>query len=293
MIRRIALLVLTSTLTPLVAHAGSFRPMVEVGGGAETATGGSGLNVLLRVNAGLGWRLAGSDLPGVDQLIIAHIDGTMAVNPADDGERIPYMNIRFIPVVNPQNIPNPGDAGWPQTPDSSPGLVLDTGPGQRLFINLVPAGFQRETRAGRDLAVRVSLVGLELGTTTLLDDDMALFLQISAELLGWKMVEQNGGYGTMHGFRVGGASLEIGMAFKIASQFVVRIGVGGSADVAFGGGSQGATIQSDQEAYARLAFDITRFIQLSARAGIVNFSDTNFDSRSIYQFMTGLSVRFE
>jgi hypothetical protein len=203
------------------------------------------------------------------------------------------MNIRFIPLSNPQNIPNPSE-GWPQAPDHSPGLVLDTGPGQRLVINLLPSGIHRDARIGRDFGIRVSLAGLELGATTLINDDIAFFLQVAAELLGWKMIRQDQNYGTRQAFRLAGLNAEAGLAFKVASQFIVRIGIGGSADFNMGGGTHGFAIQSDQEAYARLAISLSRFVQIAARIGIVNVADTSFGgSRSVVQIMSTLSILFE
>ena len=107
-----------------------------------------------------------------------------------------------------------------------------------------------------------------------------------------KLMEQNGGYGTLLGFRLGGVAAEIGFAFNIAQSFMVRIGIGGRADVSFGSNDAGATIQSDREAYVKLVLSLTQYIQVFSQLGILSTSDSNFDARTLYQFMGGLNINF-
>lgn len=276
MMKRAFLMSFAALFAVSAAQADSqVRPLAEVGAGMETAIGNGGINVLLRVRAGVRWTSDGSDIPGLDQLILAHIDGQLAVNPDDgSGDRIPYMNIRFIPVANPQDIPNPD------------------GSGQRLQIQLLPTTLHRDTRIGRNFGVSVGLVGLEIGVDTLLSREVGFFLNVAVDLLGWKIIEQNGGYGTFQGLHIANAGIELGLVFNIAEAFHVRISAGVQADLNLGEPNRGWALQSDHEAYARLAVEITRFIQLYARLSIRNHWDSGFSDRTVYQFMAGLNIIF-
>ena len=251
------------------------RPMAEIGGGVETAIGNGGFNVLLRLRAGVRWASDGSDIPGLDQLILAHVDGQLAVNPDDSsGDRIPYMNIRFIPVANPQDIPNPD------------------GSGQKLQIQLLPTQITRDTRIGRNFGVSVGLVGLEIGVDSLITSEVGFFLNVAIDLLGWKVMEQNGGYGTFNGLHIANAAFEIGLLFNIAEAFRVRIGAGVQADLNVGEPARGWIMQSDHEAYARMVIEITRFIEIYARISLRNSWTDGFSDRTVTQFMGGLNIIF-
>ncbi len=273
---RAFLMTVAAVLAVSSAQADSqVRGMVEIGGGVEHAINNGGLNVLLRVRGGIRWVSDGADIPGLDQLILMHVDGQVAVNPDDgSGSRIPYMNIRFIPVANPQDIPNPD------------------GSGQRLQIQLLPTTITRDTRIGRDFAVNISLAGIEVGVDTLMSNEVGFFLNFAAELLGWKVVEQNGGYGTFHGLALAAGRVELGFLFNIAESFRVRIGAGIQADLAIGGGQRGFALQSDHQAYARLAVELTRFIEIFARIAVANSWDSTVPDRTVVQFMGGLNIVF-
>ncbi len=276
------LLALTATLvtSSLALADGMVKPLFEVGAGTETSIDRNAFNVLLRVRTGL--VLATDAMTGPDQFVIAQIDGSMSVNPTDAGDRIPYMNIRFIPVGIPTDSAGPA------------GSTLDAiaSPGTTTTFQILPAGIHRDTRIGRDYAVRVSAIGLDVSHVSLVSEDIGFFIQAAAEMIGMKLMEQNGGYGTLLGFRLGGVAAEIGFAFNIAQSFMVRIGIGGRADVSFGSNDAGATIQSDREAYVKLVLSLTQYIQVFSQLGILSTSDSNFDARTLYQFMGGLNINF-
>jgi hypothetical protein len=160
-----------------------------------------------------------------------------------------------------------------------------------MDIQILPSGIHRDTRVGRDFAIRTSLVGVEYGADSAISENVMFFLDMAADLIGYKVIQQNGGYGTFHAMRVGGAGVEVGLAFNIAQSFIVRISVGGSADLNFGGGDHRG-VQSDQSAFARLQMNVTRFIEVFAQIGLINMSDTGADRRTVHQFMTGINVTF-
>jgi hypothetical protein len=270
------------SLSQNTAHADNgyrTRHMIEVGSGVESAMTEGGVNVLLRVGYGYS-RIAESSQPGEilgpEQLIWAHFTGDFAFDPtASGGNALPYADVRFIPVEN------------------SLSIIRDNGDAILGSLQLLPIEVKRDIRIDREAAVSVSVVGIQVGTVRYQQDKIALFAQVAADLVGYKAAIRINDMGSFHGFRLIDLGAEGGVAFMINENFTIRIALGGSADLNFGGNvGRGFAVQSDLNAYLALRADIAKFLQIFFKVGYGAACDNGFGCEGVPQIMAGITITF-
>ena len=230
------------------------RPMVEIGAGTESALTQGGMNVLIRVGVGVSQSpedTDAGDMLGPEQLVWAHLRGDFSVDPSATGAAaLPYLDMTFIPVHNQLSV------------------IRENGDAVMGDLQLLPTRVTRDIRLDRSIGVRVSVVGIQLGTVRTQSEHTALYAQVAADAIGYKMAAHVSSLGTFHGMHIAGLGAEAGAAFLVNENFTVRLALGGNADLNLGGNTNGFSVQSDMDAYLAVKADIAKFIQIFARAGI-------------------------
>jgi hypothetical protein len=236
-----------------LAHAGDSH-LFEVGSGMESAVSEGGVNVLLKIGYGYSRTPDETDpdpVLGPEQLVWAHISGDMAFDPSATGAAaLPMLDIRIIPVHN------------------SLSVILESGNAIYADLQLLPMTVGRDIRIDQNASVKVSVVGLQVGFVNYRTEQVALYAQVAADAIGYKMVDMLSDAGTFHGGRVLGTALEGGAHFTISENFTIRIALGGSVDLNLGSVPTGFAVQSDLDAYLAVRADIARFIQIFLKGGI-------------------------
>ncbi len=257
------------------------RHMIEVGTGMEGAIGKDSFGILLRVGYSYN-RIAEDSLPGEvtgpEQLIWAHFSGDFSISPwGGPNGSLPYMNIHFTPVKNSLEI------------------IRDNGDSIMGELRALPIEIKRDIRIDQNAMVKVSLAGVQFGLTSFKSDQIALIAQVAADLLGYKMSSYVSDRGTFHGGHVGGITAEGGAAFLINEDFLIRVVLGGEADLNLGGNSGGGfAVNSDLAAYLAIKADIYRFIQVFLKLtyfGNCNSADTH-GCDGAAQLLGGVTVLF-
>jgi hypothetical protein len=256
------------------ADTDSFRPMIEVGGGAHVGEI-SKTSVLLRLGFGVRKNID-DPLPGdittPEQLIIAHIDGTIAVSPDGiNGTKVPYMDIRFTPIRDRVSVIN------------------DNGNELTGELQFLPIAIGRNINVDQFLTINVSVIAVQFADVRPQNDYVALFAQVAADALGYKMLSHVSDLSTFHGIHLLTLGGEAGVAFTINDSFAVRASIGGSADINW----WGKYFQSDMKAYAAIRASIYRFMQIFLQGGVIG----NWDSRHSFfqgglEGMVGLTLLF-
>jgi len=264
------------------------HPMIEVGVGGETE--GNGLDVLLHVNVGVRKTVEEGDPDDIlvisEQQMWAHMSGNVSfnTNPGNGQTAVPYMDIRFVPWEDTVTVGNSEDH-----------LMLSG------TLQLLPIHIGRNVAIDQNVVVQVSVVGVNLRKDLVHWDDVSalgnvtIFAQLAADAIGYKManhvVDANG---TFHGFHLLGLTGSVGANMEISDNFNVRIELGGSADVNFGGNTQnGFAIQSDMGAYAAVRLTIAKFIELFVQ-GSYNAQCEAFSTgcQGVPQLMFGATFYF-
>ncbi len=279
--------VLTAVIVPSMhlsfADEGSsgsrLTPMIEVGGGTEASLTSGGMNVLLRVGFGLRHTPESGepgDVLGPEQLIWAHVNGDFAISPTGEGGGLPFMDINFIPVHNQLSV------------------ISENGNSVMGDLQLLPINVGRDIRLDEAVTVQVAVVGVKFGIVRVQNEHVALFAQMAANALGYKMASHVSGLGTFHGVHLLDLGAEGGVAFTINDNFMIRLVVGASADIALGGNVGGGfSAYSDMRAYAAIRVDIAQFIQLFAQVSMGGAWDSGNSSFNGYpQFMAGITFIF-
>ena len=232
-------------------------PMIEVGAGAESPLSkAGGVNILLRVGFGF-YQLADPNAPpgilGQEQLVWAHIDGDIAISPLADGTRVPYIDIKFIPVENSTEF-------------------LSQTRTQTIMGNLelFPMKFERNIHLNQQFGYQVSAIGLDFDLLSMQTKQVGFFAQLAVDALGYKMASYVSDLGTFKGFHLGGIALEAGEALITKAGFIIRVALGGSADINFGGDAGvGFAVQSDMQAYVAIKAQVSKMITAFLRAGLL------------------------
>jgi hypothetical protein len=241
------------------------RPMIEIGAGSESAITQGGMNVLIRVGVGVSQSpedTDAGDMLGPEQLVWAHLRGNFSIDPSATGlDALPYLDMSFIPVHNQLSV------------------IRENGDAVMGDLQLLPTQITRDIRLDRSIGVKVSVVGIQLGTVRTQSEHVSLFAQVAADAIGYKMAAHVSSLGTFHGFHLAGLGAEAGAAFLVNENFTVRLALGGNADVNFGGNINGGfAVQSDMDAYLAVKADIAKFIQVFVRAGINAFCNSGHAS---------------
>jgi hypothetical protein len=228
--------------------------LFEIGTGMESALSEGGVNVLLRFGYGYSRMQDETDpdpIMGPEQLVWAHISGDLAIDPTATGAAaLPMIDIRIIPVHN------------------SLSIIRDNGDAVFADLQVLPMNVGRDIRLDQNVSFKVSVVGLQVGLVQYKTDQIALFAQVAADALGYKLVDMVSDAGMYHGGRVLGTALEGGAQFTITENFSIRIALGGSADLNLGTLNSAFAVQSDLDAYLAVRADIARFIQIFLKGGI-------------------------
>ncbi|MBC7690812.1 MAG: hypothetical protein H7222_03520 [Methylotenera sp.] len=240
------------------------RPVIEIGGGGQTL--GSGLNILLKVGFSVrkytnspSEKLSERDYQ--EQLVIAHFSGDFGISTQGDGNRIPYLDIEFIPVDNHLEFVN------------TPGQLVVMG-----NLRFLPTELNRNLQIDEQLGVRVSAIGLQLDAIKYSDRNSGIIAQLAVDALGYKMVSYANGLGKFAGFHIAQAALEAGYATYINDSFYVRVALGGSADLNTGKNSGGESArQSDQDVYLSIKANIHEMIEIFLKAGFVHTTNSGLD----------------
>lgn len=149
------------------------------------------------------------------------------------------------------------------------------GPAERQFSRLkyAPITITRELELGKEVAVTISAMGVELERNTNPDKDHSLgaYVLASMNTLAIHYLNLSGAENTKFaGFELGTIRAEAGAEYQVGQTALIRLGIGGSANGAIGGlwsdatsndpvhrmGSMGLT--SEQELYLRLSAIIPR-----------------------------------
>jgi hypothetical protein len=252
----LALAATTSSLFGAMPAKASNSNLFEVGAGMESALSEGGVNVLLRIGYGYSSSPDETDpdpVLGPEQLVWAHISGDMAFDPTATGAAaLPMLDIRVIPVHN------------------SVSVIMENGNAIFADLQLLPMAVGRDIRIDQNVSVKVSVVGLQVGYVSYQTEQIALYAQVAADALGYKMVDMLSSAGTFHGARILGTALEGGAQFTINENFSIRIALGGTVDLNLGSIPAGFAVQSDIDAYLAVRADIARFIQIFFKTGIIS-----------------------
>jgi len=273
--------VLASTSIAQASDGFHTRHMIEVGTGMEGAIGKDSFGILLRVGYSYN-RLAEDSLPGEitgpEQLIWAHFSGDFSISPwGDPNAGLPYMNIHFTPVKNSLEI------------------IRDNGDAIMGELRALPIQIKRDIRIDQNAMVKVSLAGVQFGLTRFQSDQMALIAQVAVDLLGYKMSSYVSERGAFHGGHIGGIAAEGGAAYLVNEDFLVRLVIGGEADLNLGGNQGGGfAVNSDLAAYVALKADLYRFLQLFLK--LTYFGNCNsansYGCDGAAQLIGGITVLF-
>jgi hypothetical protein len=256
------------------------RPMVEIVAGTESALTQGGMNVLIRVGVGVSQSpedTDAGDMLGPEQLVWAHLRGDFSIDPSASGANaLPYLDMSFIPVHNQLSV------------------IRENGDAVMGDLQLLPTRVTRDIRLDRSVGVKVSVVGIQLGTVRAQSEHVSLYAQLAADAIGYKMAAHVSSLGTFHGFHLAGLGAEAGAAFLVNENFTVRVALGGNADVNFGGNvGSGFAVQSDMDAYLAVKADIAKFIQVFVRAGLNAMCDSGESGcQWSPQFMAGATFIF-
>lgn len=260
----IALSVLSS------AHA---RPMIEVGAGAMASSSGE-MSVVLKLSTP-GFRVDESgEMSGI---ILARFKGEVAVGavPGQAGE-LPYFDIEFIPL----------GMGTFVREGLSPGLSGG-------MFGVLPVHASRDVRVDRDLTVRVTALAFAVqGMVNDRDDRRSgAFVKLAVDALGYKAAKYAAdNRDTFHGFSIGGAEAEAGLALSpLSRSFKVLVVAGARGDIAYG--NQG--FLSDGSVYAEVRAEIREFMQLFLRGSLIaaeGADDAAYDTEA--RLMAGVGFVF-
>jgi hypothetical protein len=253
--------------------------MFEVGAGMESALSEGGVNILLRFGYAYSHMQDETDpdpVMGPEQLVWAHISGDLAIDASATGSAaLPMLDIKIIPVHN------------------SLSIIRDNGDAIFADLQLLPMAVGRDIRLDQNVTFKVSVVGIQAGLVRYQTDRIALYAQVAADALGYKMVDQLSSTGTFHGGRILGTALEGGVQFTITENFSIRIALGGSADLNLGGIESSFAVQSDMDAYLAVRADIARFIQIFLKGGInANCLSAGYGCDYAPQLMLGATFLF-
>lgn len=261
--------------------------MIEVGGGVMSpGLGTHGMNLLVRVGFSLRKTETGEpyEILGSEEFVWAHLNADIAVGPNDGNWTPPYFDIRLIPLYNKIK------------------LGQETGTSMMGALEVLPMSVNRNVAIDRSLTVNVSIVGAQFGIAKAISPEKVVaFAEVVANAVGYKMAAHVTELGTFHGFHLAAAGLETGVGYFLNDQTTIRVALGGSADVNFGGnGAGGFPIQSDMSAYLTLKADIARFmnqfdLSIFARAGINSACNTGrgHGCPSAWFAMTGATLIFQ
>jgi hypothetical protein len=199
-----------------------------------------------------------------------------------------YMNIRFTPL----NVPVA-----PQTTVQIEEWIGRYGIDRDFRISALPARLQRDPRLRRELSVRVTAIGIEGSVRAFPADFLGLFVEASADLLGYRYLNQDnlgatGGHA--HAFSFGEGRVEAGILFTPNESIMIRLSGGAayesSLDVTTGSGARAI---HDIEAFAQASVSITRLVQLFGRVSYRALLHDGFVPNDYVQVMGGLSVHFD
>lgn len=256
-----ALAALSAVTTMAHADDNGFKsPMIEVGGGAESNNASTGANVLVKV--GVGFRVNDTNLHGfqpigTEQTIWLHISGEGAIGVVGGRGVVPYLNIKAS--VNHSDI---------QLSQDDSGITYLNG----RFVNV---DVKRDISIDQDLMIRASVVKVELGKALNPEQAFSLYGQLGADLIGYKMAAHVAkDIPTFKGLHIATATAEGGVNLRIASEFSIKLAVGGSADINWNMSATNSRFQSDLNVYAALRFTITKFFEVFAQAGLNGFWDS-------------------
>jgi hypothetical protein len=237
--------------------------MIEVGVAEQTAWL-SGTNVLLRASVGI--RKSMPMKPPSDdgevsqeQLVIAHITGSVATLPSSDGSKLPYVDIEFVPVTDVR------------------GQLQADGKALNLELSALPVALKRDINLD-EFEVKVAVAKAQLGIVRPQSAHVALFAQVAADALGYAMMShiKNAGLSTFQGMHVVSLDAAAGVAFTISDNFSIRAELGAKADLNW----WDTRFQSDQKAYLEIRADLYKFMQIFLQASMVG----NWDSgNNFYQ----------
>jgi hypothetical protein len=262
---------------------GTTRPVVQIGHGIQTPFKEGGLNILMKVGFALhhytdkpAGRLLEREYQ--EQLIVAHLSGDFAISTLSDGSIVPFIDIQFIPIDNHLEFIN------------TPGEMIIMG-----NLRFLPTEIKRNLQIDQQLGVKVAAVGIQLDAIKFQDRDAGVFAQLAVDALGYKMVDYVSAFGTFKGFHIAQAALEVGYARYIKDDFLVRVMLGGSADINVGKNSlNGGATQSDQQAYIAVKANIKEMIELYVKVGYMGNTNSRIEGkrRSTPMLLGGASFIF-
>jgi hypothetical protein len=266
----ILLVLAAATAASTPAFATDFDPpMIEIGGGVEAHASGP-INVLLRVSVE---GVTVTD-PGHYALVIAKMRGDLALHslPTGEGNRIPYLDIEFVPA----SLRLPGGLSGGEL------RILPTHVGTNIHLN-------------QDVNLRVDVAGVEMGYLgpSGINERTLLYAKLAADALGYKMASRLSDAGadnaTFRGFDVGALNGEAGLVFAPGNaSFKVRVAFGANADLNVGGNvGHGFALESDLGAYSEVSLDIKKFMSLFVRNSYRTEINSGFDTQSEYQLLLG------
>lgn len=230
------------------------RPMIEVGGGVQSANDLGDVRLLLRVGVGAVRNRKRSTAEQTffpNELVWVHIKGDVAVMETPEGYEIPYLDLGFSLVEDRSSLVSRREES----------ALLTT-------AALFPAEIKRNFAIGQDWVVQVSLVGVEFEYNRKQFDSIAAFAAVAIDALGYKSVSRMREVPGFDGAHVLGFGMEAGIRFLAASESHLRIALGGHADLNLGKNETGGfSVQSDLEAYLAARVDLSRFFQLYFKVG--------------------------
>ncbi len=253
--------------------------IIEVGAGIEGALNRNGINVLLKVNYGFDF-LENPENPrtieGYEHMLIAHFSGDIAFTTSEKGETIPYFKVEFTPYQY--------DIAISGTPIFGNLIVLDS-------------KVQREVTLNQDVSVLIEAIGVGIHGYKKYSDQFGVFVQIAADLLGYKYINYlSKDTRSFQGVHLGGVGFDVGTIFNPTDEFSVHVFLGGSAETnvaAFWIGD----LENELEAHLNISADVTSFKDVFLRFFVDLRTVGAWDSligsfENSNQLMTGITLIF-
>lgn len=276
---------LFSIALPLAALAATFppaaradyKPMIQIGSGAEAASSGP-VNVLLRVEFEFS-DAGGNSRYGNRRLateVLARVRSDLSVSPGADGKMVAYADIEFVPMA---------------VGGCTNGLRETC-----LRGGISTGHFQRNVRLGNQGIGKVSLLRGEIEHASAPDSRTEIFARVAAELMTL-MISTDAPQVRYMLWGPGRISASAGATRELGRGIKARIQFGGSADIATGSltyrdWESGSATRAEVSAYAEVGAEFRDFIHLFVRNGMNGIFGDFTPNELEYQLMAGMAVKF-
>jgi hypothetical protein len=258
------------------------NPMIEVGGGYEQGVESHDENFLIEVQVRptLPWGSWGGESTTRTYKVRFEFQSAFDVN-GDSLSPVPYVRATFIPLELAEN------------------TSVDERTLSYRSIGFAPISVYRDVRIGRDLSLRVNLVGVRQEYLRYVSAHVGLIAQFAADVLGYQMVRNatGAGIGTdFDGLSVAHIETGVGILFRKGRAVVVTLYGGIERDLAVGHADRvsGVALTSQQSIFAQLQISVAHRVMLFTRLSYTTVDQTGASSHAdpILQIMAGVRVLF-